>query len=280
MRALFAIVAILTIASCAPATAPATATPSRASATTSTAPAAPSTNTGPATAAPARPTTPATTAAASPALGECASEPSMRTQIFVVDARVPLVFVNNTGARRDVAALDEQGKRLPARTVVASESYTADAFPGQVWVVVDARGTCTAIQTVVAPTLVILSAARTALIPLYAIRGTVTDASTHAPLAGQTIFVWQPDESACAIIGGTGSSGYVVSSITATDGTYLVHVTAGDYKVRVRTAPVSGIGYAPQWWRNKPASTAGECAAADVVSVKDATVIDFALARQ
>jgi len=108
----------------------------------------------------------------------------------------------------------------------------------------------------------------------------VIDASSGAPLAGQSIFIWQPDESSCAIIGGSGSPGYVVSSITASDGTYLVHVTAGDYKVRVRTAPVGGIAYAPQWWRNKPASTAAQCAAADVVSVGDEMVIDFALARQ
>jgi hypothetical protein len=283
VRALVALAAILTLLSCGPETAPATATPSRAAVTTASA--TPSTNTGPATSA-SRTTAPATTSAptavagASPALAECASEPSMRSQAIAVDAHLPLVFLNDTGVRRDVVALDDQGKRMRARSVSAGMSYTAIAYPGEVWVVTDAGGTCTAIQTVVAPTYVILSAARTSLVRLYAIRGSITDASSGSPLAGQSIFIWQPDESACAIIGGSGSPGYVVSSITAPDGTYLVYVTAGDYKVRVRTAPVNGTEYAPQWWRNKPASTAAQCAAADIVSVNDGTVVDFALARQ
>ncbi|MFL5271686.1 MAG: hypothetical protein ACJ79E_06450 [Anaeromyxobacteraceae bacterium] len=204
----------------------------------------------------------------------------MRSQAITVDAHFPVVFVNDTGVRRDVIALDDRGKRMPGRSVSTGTSYTANAYPGEVWVVTDPGGNCTAIQTVVAPTLVILSATRTSLVRLYAIRGSVTDASSGAPLAGQSIFIWQPDESSCAIIGGSGSPGYVVSSITGPDGTYLVHVTAGDYKVRVRTAPVAGVAYAPQWWRNKPASTAAQCAAADVVSVGDEMVIDFALARQ
>lgn len=204
----------------------------------------------------------------------------MRSQAIVVDARLPLVFVNNTGARRDVSALDGQGRRMPARTIASGDSYTATAYPGEVWVVADARGTCVAIQTVAVPTLVILSATRTSLVELYAIRGRVIDAASGDPLSGQSIFIWNPDESACAIIGGSGSPGYVVSTITAPDGSYVVHVTAGDYKVRVRTAPVGGVGYAPQWWRNKPASTAAQCAAADIVAVNDVTVIDFALARQ
>ena len=164
---------------------------------------------------------------------------------------------------------------------MSGETYTQTAHAGEVWVVSDAGGACVAIQTVVAPALLILSASRVSQVPLYAIRGRVTDAQTGAPLAGQSVFIWMPDESSCAIIGGSGSPGYVVSSITAPDGTYGVFVTRGDYKVRIRTAPVNGVTYGPRWWRDKPASTAAQCAAADIIQVSaDATAIDFALQRQ
>jgi hypothetical protein len=168
-----------------------------------------------------------------------------------------------------------------AKTLASGESYTQAAHVGEVWVVSDAGGACVAIQTIVAPALLILSAGRASLLPLFAMRGRVTDAQTGIPLGGQSVFIWTADESSCAIIGGVGSPGYVVSSITAPDGTYGVYVTAGDYKVRVRTSPVGGFTYTPQWWRDKPALTSAHCVAADVIPVNaDATAIDFALPRQ
>jgi hypothetical protein len=188
---------------------------------------------------------------------------------------------NNSGARLDLSSLDAQGRRVPSTTLALGESYTQAAHVADVWVVSAPGGGCVAVYAVVAPALMILSAARTSLLPLYAIRGRVTDAQTGGPLSGQSVFIWTSDESSCAIIGGAGSPGYVVSSITAPDGTYGVYVTAGDYKVRIRTAPVGGIAYTPQWWRSKPALTSAQCIAADVIPVSaDATAIDFGLQRQ
>ena len=154
------------------------------------------------------------------------------------------------------------------------ESYTQTTRVGEVWVVSVPGGGCVAVYPVVAPALLIVSATRNSLIPLYAIRGRVTDARSAGALGGQTVTVWKPDDVSCA----TGAPGGIVSAITAQDGTYGVHVTAGDYKVRVRTVAVAGVAYAPQWWRGKPASTAGQCAAADVISLTaDLLAIDFTL---
>lgn len=188
--------------------------------------------------------------------------------------------MNDAGARRDLSALDGNGRRFLARSLAPGDSYTQTTRIGEVYVVTEPGGGCVAVYPVVAAALLIASPTRNSLIPLYAIRGHVTDARSGGALGGQTVFIWKPDESACAIIGGSSSPGYVVSSITATDGTYGVYVTAGDYKVRVRTA-AAGQTYAPQWWRGKPASTAGQCAAADVISVNtDLLAIDFALQPQ
>ena len=247
----------------------ATATPN-VTATTSTSPAASATPL--ATAAPGPSASPAET----PVLGSCASELALRSQPS--SGTAPLLLVNNAGARRDLLSLDANGKRVFAKSLGSGESYTQTTRVGEVWLVADPGGGCVAIYRVVAPALLIVATARNSLIPLYAIRGRVTDARSGAPLPGQTMFVWQPDEASCAIIGGSGAPGYVVSSITAPDGTYGVYVTVGDYKVRVRTAAVTGVNYAPQWWRGKPASTAGQCAAADVITLNaDLLAIDFAL---
>ncbi|MDQ2953214.1 MAG: hypothetical protein M3R54_13230 [Chloroflexota bacterium] len=197
------------------------------------------------------------------------------------DSTGPLLVVNDTGARRDLSSLDANGKRVFARSLAPGASFTQATRSGEVWVITDPAGGCVAVYPVVAAALLIVSPSRNSLVPLYAIRGRATDARSGASLGGQTVFVWQPDEASCAVIGGSGSPGYVVSSITALDGTYSVYVTAGDYKVRVRTSPVGGITYAPQWWRGKPASTAGECAAADVVTLTaDLLAIDFTLQPQ
>ena len=76
---------------------------------------------------------------------------------------------------------------------------------------------------------------------------------------------------------GSESPGSVVSSVTGADGTYRVHVSPGDYKIRVRATS----GYASQWWSGKRASTVGDCAAADVISVTGDTFnVSFALQPQ
>jgi hypothetical protein len=177
-----------------------------------------------------------------------------------------------------VSSLDAEGRRILSRVLASGETYTQTASIGDVWVVTEPGGGCVAVVPVVAPALLIVSATRNSLVPLYAIRGRITDARTGNGLPGQTIFVWLSDESSCAVIGGATSPGYVVSAITAADGTYAVYVTAGDYKVRVRTTSVGGVMYPPRWWRDKPASSAGQCAAADVLEVSvDASAIDFVL---
>jgi hypothetical protein len=163
-----------------------------------------------------------------------------------------------------------------ARSLASGTSYTQTAHVGDVWIV-STGGACVALYRVTAAALLITAAQRQSLIPLYAIRGIVTDARTGAALPGQTVFIWQPEESACSVLGGTESPGYVVSSTTGADGRYGVYVTPGDYKIRVRATS----GYAPQWWSRKPANTAGQCAAADVVSVTgDTFQLDFPLQPQ
>jgi hypothetical protein len=187
---------------------------------------------------------------------------------------VPLVFRNQSGATLEYLSLDAQGRRVLARSL-GSGSYTQQARIGDVWIA-SRGGTCVALYRVTAAALLISSAQRQSLIPLYAIAGIVTDTRSGAALSGQTVFVWQPEDSACAIIGGSESPGAVVSSTTGTDGKYQVWVTPGDYKIRLR-----GSGYASQWWSGKPASTSGDCAAADVVSVTgDTFQVNFRLSAQ
>jgi hypothetical protein len=192
-------------------------------------------------------------------------------------ATVPLVFSNESGARREISSLDAQGRRVPARTLEAGQSYTQTANIGAVWLV-SAGGACVAITAVVAPALVIVSAGRTSLIPLFAIRGRVTDARSGSPLSAQTVYIWKADDASCAVVGGAGSPGYVVSSISSPAGGYEVYVTAGDYKVRVATSPVGGVSFRPQWWKGKVAGPGAQCLAADVLkATADQTGIDFAL---
>jgi hypothetical protein len=131
---------------------------------------------------------------------------------------------------------------------------------------------------VVAAALIIVAASRTSVIPLYAIRGRVTDARSGNPLPSQTVYIWSPDDASCAVVGGSGSPGYVVSAISAPDGTYGVYVTPGEYKARIATSAVGGIAYAPQWWRNRAGGAGAPCVAADVLKVNaDATGVDFSL---
>lgn len=293
MRIRLAIVVVLLLGACGPETVRATGAPgttrpavpilatSSIPTATATAVRTPAANTTPIATATTTPKATATasatpTAAGNPVLGACASESSLRSQ--PASTTVPLLVSNNAGARRDLSSLDAIGRRVFAKALAAGESYTQTARIGEVWVVTEPGGGCVAVYPVVAPALLIVSATRNTLLPLYAIRGRVTDARSGGALPGQTVFIWNPDESSCAIIGGSGAPGYVVSAITATDGTYGVFVTAGDYKVRVRTAPVGSVTYAPQWWRGKPATTAGQCAAADVITMNaDLIAIDFVL---
>jgi hypothetical protein len=179
-----------------------------------------------------------------------------------------------------VSVLDGQGKRVPKRTLQPGESYAQQAGAGDVWVVTDANGGCVTVHTAVASALLIVSPGRNSIVPLYAIRGRVTDARSGAGLGSQNVYVWQPDDASCAAVGGAGSPGHVVGSITAPDGTYAMYVSPGDYKVRVATTPVGGVGYAPQWWRGKPSGADSACRAADIAKVAADTTADFALQPQ
>jgi hypothetical protein len=193
---------------------------------------------------------------------------------------VQLLVVNDAGMRLDVSVLDGQGKRVPKRTLQAGESYAQQAGAGDVWVVTDANGGCVAIHTAVASALLIVSSGRNSVLPLYAVRGRVTDGRSGTGLPGQTVYVWKADDGSCAVIGGSGSPGNVVSAITAPDGTYAMYVSPGDYKVRIATTPVAGVSYAAQWWRGKPSGPDSACRAADVTKVTADTTADFALQPQ
>ena len=212
-------------------------------------------------------------AAGGPAtLGSCTDEATTRPA--TAGPAVPVVFTNQSGATLDYLSLDAQGRRVLARSL-ASGSYTQQAHVGDVWIA-SRGGTCVALYRVTAAALLISSAQRQSLVPLYVIAGIVSDASTGAALSGQTVFVWQPEDSACAVIGGTESPGYIVSSITGPDGKYAVYVTPGDYKIRLRAT----AGYVSQWW-GETATTRGQCTGALVVTIDgDAFNVSFALRRQ
>ena len=266
-----------------PTSAATTAAPTATAARTTTPPGPTATSTASATTAP--PTassSPARTTAASPTpppatgaatLGSCADEATARPG--TPGPAVPVVFSNQSGATLDYLSLDASGRRVLARSL-STGSYTQQAHIGDVWIA-SRGGTCVALYRVTAAALLISSATRQSLIPLYAIAGIITDARTGAALSGQTVFIWQPEESACSIIGGSESPGYVVSSTTGPDGTYQVYVSPGDYKIRVRAT----AGHASQWWSGKSAITAGDCAAADVVTVTgDTFQVNFRLPPQ
>ena len=193
---------------------------------------------------------------------------------------VQLLFINSAGMRLDVSVLDGQGKRLPKRTLQSGESYAQQGGAGDVWVVSDANGGCITVHTAVANALVIVSPGRNTVLPLYAVRGRVTDARSGAGLPGQNVYVWKADDASCAVIGGSGSPGQVVTSITAPDGTYAMYVSPGDYKVRVATTAVGGVSYAAQWWRNKAGGPDAACRAADVANIAADMTADFALQPQ
>jgi hypothetical protein len=188
---------------------------------------------------------------------------------------VPIVFSNQSGATRQYFSLDTQGARALTRALASGTSYTQTARLGDVWVVASGT-TCIALYRVTAAALVISSVQRQSIVPLYEIAGIVSDARTGAAVSGQTAFIWQPEDSACAVIGGTESPGYVVSSTTGTDGKYSVFVSPGDYKIRLRAAG----GYVSQWW-GETATTRGQCTGALVVTIDgDAFNVNFALQRQ
>jgi len=266
----------------APATTAAVASPSPARTATTAPSPTPVPSVPPASASPSASATPGSSPTlappprAAPALGSCADEATARPQQTSATVTVPIVFSNQSGATRQYFSLDAQGARVLTRALVSGTSYTQTARLGDVWVVASGA-TCVALYRVTAAALVISSAQRQSVVPLYEIAGIVTDARTGAALSGQTVFIWQPEESACSVLGGAESSGYVVSSITGADGKYSMFVSSGDYKIRVRAT----AGHASQWWSLKPALTAGHCAAADVVSITgDTFQVNFPLQPQ
>lgn len=265
-----------------PPTSSVTPTATRTAATTSAPPTAAGTTPPPTPTSSVRTATPAPTPTGTPqgphdngtppGLGACADEGAVRPS--GAGASVPIVFSNQSGSTLDYLSLDAQGRRVLARSL-GGGSYTQTAHVGDVWIVSRA-GTCVALYSVTAAALLISQPTRQSLIPLYAIAGIISDGRGSA-LSGQTVFIWQPEESACSVLGGSESPGYVVSSITGPDGRFIVYVTPGSYKIRVRAT----TGYASQWWSGKPAGSAGQCAAADVVTVTGDTLqVNFTLPPQ
>src|SRR3954470_23926198 len=201
----------------------------------------PSTTALPTVAVPSPSPTPATGDAT---LGSCGEEGGARPA--TPGPAVPVVFSNQSGSTLEYLSLDAQGRRVLARSL-GTGSYTQNAHVGDVWIV-SRGGTCVALYRVTAAALLISQSARQSVIPLYAIAGIISDARGNA-LAGQTVFIWQPEETACSVLGGSESPGYVVSSTTGPEGRYLMYVSPGSYKIRVRATP----GYGSQWWSGKPA---------------------------